>query len=487
LDLSDLDRRPWNVLEREGDKIGFQIATRDGRLIVTKWVTLPAGDEHHFLIQLDFQNASTEDVKFHYLLRGAAGIVQEDVGYGSEPVGLIATTEEDDLSEVAIGKVPKGEPRIDSREIAFTGIQNKYFSMLLVPIQPPGPVFASIASLEQSELLRPYEDKWQFMLPDQEQKLKQQARNNLAASLGVQEVRLEQGAKVTHTYLFFAGPKDKELLESYAAAPEGLEGYSNPHFERILHRGWVGGISRFFVAVLTWIHLHIIANWGVSVIILTFLVRACLHPLNRKSQKSLHGMSKLKPEMDAIKKKYEGRKSKEQSAKMQREILGLYREHHVNPAGGCLPMFVQLPIFFGLYRAFGQAVDLRQADFMLWINDLSREDCLVELSFTIPLIGSRCFNVLPILVILTWFIQQKMQPKAADPQMAQQQKIMSYMLIFMGFFFYKIPSGLNLYFLTSGILGMFENRWIKKQLEALPEPVKKASPSKKKGKKNRRP
>ena len=468
LGLSDLDQRPWRVLERgEEGRLVFESRT-SGRLVVTKTITLPRGEDYHFICDLTFRNGASVPLTFEYRLRGPAGMVEEKTGYGSEPMGLMASEEDpDDVWVVSVGKVLE-EPMPDNRPIAFAGVENKYFASLLAPLQVGGKKYAQIDSLLESSVLRQYEGHWNLLTPDQREKIEKAARNNVAASIGLQEMTLQPGESLTHRYLFFAGPKVEELLGSYAKAPAGREdGYRNPHFERILFRGWTGGISRFFVGVLTFIH-GIVPNWGFSIIILTFIVRVVMHPLNRKAQKSMHGMSKLKPEMDKIKEKYKKRKSKQAQGKMQKEIFALYKEHKINPAGGCLPMLFQFPIFIGLYWGINQAVDLRQAPFILWIDDLSTQDALFDLGFTIPLLATSSFNLLPILVSITWVLQQKMQPKPVDPQQRQQQKIMTYMLYFMGFLFYTVPSGLNLYFVTSAALGIVESRWIRSKLGSVP-------------------
>jgi YidC/Oxa1 family membrane protein insertase len=198
------------------------------------------------------------------------------------------------------------------------------------------------------------------------------------------------------------------------------------------------------------------------------------------------GMAHLKPKIEAIQQQYKNDKQR-----LNEETMKLYREEGINPASqflGCLPMFLQMPILVALYTALNLDVDLRHQPFCLWIHDLSSPDALIRFggSYLIPLIGSMigpitALNILPLIMTVTMYAQQKFMQKltaAQTPptvkrdkdgnpvpdQMAQQQKMMNFMMIFFGLMFYNLPSGLNLYFLTSNLLGMLEQYIIKKEI-----------------------
>ena len=151
--------------------------------------------------------------------------------------------------------------------------------------------------------------------------------------------------------------------------------------------------------------------------------------------------------------------------------MKLFREHGANPMSGCLPMFFQIPVFIALYRALDSAIELRQAPFMLWINDLSQPDVLIRFPFTFFVFSS--LNVLPIAMTVTFFIQQQNAPQPADPAAQQQQKMMKFMPILFGFMLYNMPSGLTLYWFPSTLLGIVEQKIIKAQIGKLGDSGKK--------------
>jgi YidC/Oxa1 family membrane protein insertase len=170
-------------------------------------------------------------------------------------------------------------------------------------------------------------------------------------------------------------------------------------------------------------------------------------------------MKVFQPELQKLQAKYRNNKQK-----LQEEIMKLYKEHHVSPfpLGGCLPIFLQLPILIGLYSALSYSIVIRQASF-LWINDLSQPDRLFGFGSSVPLLGEY-FNILPILMTIVWFIQMKTAPMPEDPQMKQQQKIMMWMPIIFGFTFYSIASGLVLYWFVMQLISIGEQALIKRAM-----------------------
>lgn len=222
----------------------------------------------------------------------------------------------------------------------------------------------------------------------------------------------------------FAGPKQHDVLVGYG---RGLEA--------TLSFGVFGFFSVMFLHVLRWIHTFV-GNWGVAIIVLTAAIRVLLFPLTHKSTVAMRRMQQLKPKMDAIQGRYKERAKKDPTvrAKMNQEIMGLYKQEGVNPMGGCLPTLVQLPILWALYTLFAYAIELRQAPFALWIHDLSLKDPTY---------------VLPILMTVSMFLQQKLAPQAGDP--AQRRMFLMMPLIF-GVMFMSFPAGLVLYWLTNNVL-----------------------------------
>jgi YidC/Oxa1 family membrane protein insertase len=199
------------------------------------------------------------------------------------------------------------------------------------------------------------------------------------------------------------------------------------------------------------IHL-VIPNYGFVIIIFSIIIKVVLHPLSRTSMKSMKKMQALQPMMNEIKEKY-----KEDPQKMNQEVMKLYKDYGVNPAAGCLPMLLQMPILFALYAVFRSSIQLRQAGFIGWIHDLSIPDVAFELPFAIPIFGITKVSGLALAMGITMFIQQKMTVK--DPR----QKAMVYMMpIMMTLLFNGLPAGLNLYYFVFNLLSIGQQMWINK-------------------------
>jgi YidC/Oxa1 family membrane protein insertase len=203
---------------------------------------------------------------------------------------------------------------------------------------------------------------------------------------------------------------------------------------------------------LHWIHDNVVANYGWAIVLMTLLIRILILPLTHHSTKSMRKMQELNPKIQSIRERYrtklkdkQGRPNLEMQRKMNEEVMGLYKAHGVNPAGGCLPILLQMPILFAFYGLLSTAAELRGAPWMLWIRDLSVHD---------P------YYVLPIIMGATQFLQVRMAPQAGDPM---QRRIFQLMPIFMTFLFLGFPSGLVLYWLTSNVLTIAQqwvyNRW----------------------------
>jgi YidC/Oxa1 family membrane protein insertase len=221
----------------------------------------------------------------------------------------------------------------------------------------------------------------------------------------------------------FIGPKDVEQLK-------GLD----PSAKKIIRFGFFGWMAEILHTAIKAIH-EAVPNWGFSIIILTIIIKILFFPLTYSSTKSMAKMQELQPKMKAIRAKY--KKAKQdiaQRRKMNEEIMKLYKEHGVNPAGGCLPILIQLPIFWGFFRMLAISLEFRQSPFIFWIQDLSARD---------P------FYVTPILMGITQYISQKMTPTSADPT---QQRMMMIMPVVMTIFFMNFSSGLVLYWLTNNVL-----------------------------------
>lgn len=226
-------------------------------------------------------------------------------------------------------------------------------------------------------------------------------------------------------YVAFAGPKEFELL---SRVDDG--------FSQIIDYGMFGILGKPILWLLKYLY-SVIGNWGFAIIVLTIVVRALVMPFNAYSYKSMKAMQKVQPEMARIREKYKDGNN-EARLQMNQEIMKLMKENNASPLGGCLPMLLQLPVFFALYQVLGQSIELYQAPFVFWIKDLSVSDH---------------FYVLPILMGITMFINQKITPTTMDPQ---QAKIMQWMPVLFTFFMVNLPSGLTLYIFISTLFGIVQ-------------------------------
>jgi YidC/Oxa1 family membrane protein insertase len=219
----------------------------------------------------------------------------------------------------------------------------------------------------------------------------------------------------------FFGPKEATVVDKYG-------------FEKTLQLGVFGIIARFFLAALLWLN-KFTKNYGFAIIVLTIIIKLVLYPLQHKWIVSMKKMQKLQPKMEAIKARYKKAKTDpEQRQKMNAETMKLYQQEGINPAGGCLPFVLQVPILWGFYGLLTHAIELRGAPFMLWIQDLSMKD---------P------YYITPILMTVTMFIQQAITPSTADPA---QKRMFMIMPLIMGWIFKEFPTGVVLYWLMQNVL-----------------------------------
>ena len=230
------------------------------------------------------------------------------------------------------------------------------------------------------------------------------------------------------------GAKDYDRLK---ALPYGLD--------ETIELGTLKPLVVPLLIALHWIHDHIVANYGWAIVLLTILIKLVLLPLTHRSTVSMRKMQDLNPKVQAVRDRYRqklrdkaGKPNLEAQRKMNEEVMGIYKEAGVNPAGGCLPLLIQMPILFAFYRLLSTAVDLRHAPWMLWIHDLSAAD---------P------YLALPIIMGVSQLIQVRMGPQAGDPM---QRRMFQIMPVAMTFFFLGVPSGLVLYWLTNNILTIIQ-------------------------------
>jgi len=249
----------------------------------------------------------------------------------------------------------------------------------------------------------------------------------------------------TYQYRLFYGPKKLTLLNQ--------TGYN---LGKIVNFGWFDVIAKPMLYLLNWLY-SVFHNYGISIILVTVILKAAFWPITQKGLKSMKNMQKLQPKVVKLKEKY-----KNDPTKMNQEMMGLYKAYKVNPLGGCLPMVLQIPVFFSLYKVLLQSIELRHAPFMLWINDLSAPDRLY-LGFDIPYLGG--LPVLTLLMGASMFLQQKMTPTTADPT---QARIMMFLPLIFTVMFVNFASGLVLYWFINNLLSILQQYLINRQSKSAP-------------------
>jgi len=245
----------------------------------------------------------------------------------------------------------------------------------------------------------------------------------LVANLAYKPLSLKDNMQFQ--FVAYAGAKSYTQMEKIDAELPGTIDF-----------GFFTAIAKILLFILQWLHMYV-GNWGWAIVIMTLLVRMLVLPLNMSTFKSSRKMQKLQPMVKSLKERY-----KDDSQALNQEMMKLWKENGVNPVGGCLPMLLQLPIFFAYYRVLGQSIELYQAPFMFWIHDLSLKD---------P------YFVLPILMGVAMWMQQKLTPTAMDPN---QAKIMQFLPVVFSFMMISLPSGLTLYIFVNTITGVLTQKLI---------------------------
>jgi YidC/Oxa1 family membrane protein insertase len=251
---------------------------------------------------------------------------------------------------------------------------------------------------------------------------------------------LAPGTSAVFAHEGYFGPKKLAYLKQV--------GYD---LSETINLGWFDVVAKPMLWLLNFFH-DIFGNYGIAIILLTCAVKGAFWPITHKGMKSMRNMQKIQPKVAKLREKY-----KDDPAKMNQEMMALYKSYKVNPMGGCLPMLIQIPFFFALYRVLMAAIELRHAPFMLWINDLSAPDRLM-IGIDIPVLHG-----IPVLTLLmggTMFLQQKMSPTTADPQ---QAKMMQFMPVIFTVMFINFASGLVLYWFVSNLLTIMQQKLINRE------------------------
>ncbi len=470
----DLYDAPWEVVQQSDSAVEFRRVLSGLGLTVVKRYSLaqvpadrqddPNYPAYHVDLDIEIRNQANQARAVAYRLDGPTGLPVEGWWYANkigrewfQSVGLrdlnVQVQDQEPTVFGAADMVGDQVPTIgNDQSFMFVGMDSQYFAAVLLPLkQRLDEVW--IADLEPLVVGEPPGQDEDARLANVTCRLLSKPQT-LAADQGV----------FRHTYRVFTGPKVPALLTEYRQ-PED----ASYHLGELIYYGWFGWVAKAMLALL---HLFysVVGNYGLAIIMLTVLVRGMMFPLSKKQALNMAKMQELQPELKRIQEKYKDLQKRSQA---QQE---LYRKHKFNPMGGCMVMFVQLPVFIGLYRSLMVDVELRQApllgDAIRWCSNLSAPDMLFDWSSLMPdyinhgyglLALGPYLNILPLITVVLFLAQQKMfMPPPADEQAAMQQKVMTYMMLFIGILFYKVASGLCLYFIASSVWGIAERKLLPK-------------------------
>ena len=456
-----LDSVNWESLEWTAGEVKYRYTTPDGLRIVK---TIGLGPEKHAVkLKLEVENISETPLARGLEIIGAAGIVQEASGgiYPSDAAGLWRDGKTYSVDTYSSGgccgpSQPLKDLTVKMRETDASGASwnaavNKFFVCAIIPRAEDRDAvgkYRSWAIEFKAEAKRKLEHEKISRSDPKAKELLDWTVNTVAISAVLKDRTWLKGEKSSTEWVIYVGPKEDTALE------EGR--FKDWRLGDLLDFGWFGIISKLLLTIMGWMHM-VFRNWGLAVIALVLIVRMCIFPISKRAQVSMFRMQKLQPQIKSIQERFKG-----DPTRVNAETMKFMKEQGVNPIGGCLPLFLQLPIFLGLYNALLSDIHLRQQPFFGWINDLSQPDHLANLPFNVPMHATNAFNILPLFMMATWFIQAYMAPRSPDPQMAAQQKMFMIMPLVIGWMMYMSPSGLVLYWLVSTAWGIAEQQFIKK-------------------------
>ncbi len=352
------------------------------------------------------QSSSPEIFSYRMLWEPGVAFTEGDPVYEKDQTGAVTAVGTEVVRDRTRKVKEEGIQRTGN--VRWTAVQGKYFAIALIPVNEPSA------------------DVWIRRIGE-ENRVWFDAKFPVRSAVGTQQ-----------EFGLYVGPVDMEALVREGVGLEGM-----------IDLGWslIQPISRLMLVTITWMH-KFIPNYGWVIVLISILTKLLFYRLTHKSFQSMKDMQKIQGQVNELKEKH-----KSDSQKMNKEMWALYKREGVNPMGGCLPMLLQMPVFIALYSVLRATIQLRQAHFLFWITDLSRPDVLFHMPFPLPFLGSD-FCLLPILMGISMFLQQKMT--TVDPR----QKMMIYMMpILFTVMFYRLPSGLVLYWFVNNVLSIAQ-QWM---------------------------
>ncbi|ACM22175.1 preprotein translocase subunit YidC [Geotalea daltonii FRC-32] len=383
----------------EKSSIEFTVTSQTG--VILKKVYSFSGNGYGINLHQELINTGSSRVEGAISLINYNRLVAE-TGDGRYEVYGPVTMAGDKVITDKVSDIAKGPKQFDNN-VSWSAFADKYFMDAVIAVKN------SIASARVAKISDNY------------------VQTNVTSS----PLSLNPGQSASMDYRLFYGPKDLDILKAQGS-----------RLEEAIDFGWFSALAKPLLRSIKFFYSYT-HNYGLAIIIITIILKVLFFPLTHKSYKSMKEMQKLQPKMVELKEKF-----KNDRDAMNRAVMDLYKTHKVNPMGGCLPMLVQIPVFFALYKALMFSIELRHAPFVLWITDLSAKD---------P------YYVTPIIMGVTMFIQQKMTPTNMDPI---QAKMMLALPVVFTFMFLNFPAGLVLYWLINNILTIAQQAYINKSLPA---------------------
>ncbi|MCF6311224.1 MAG: membrane protein insertase YidC [Verrucomicrobiales bacterium] len=466
----DFESTIYEIIEQDKSTIVFAGTDSKGLHIQKRYSlgqTNRAGDNDPHLVQLEIEisNLSKQKLSSRYFLyTGAAVPLATDQSTKDHPSKANAYSptyyflkdkggfEYENVSHFIGGMFSSEKPSevVHAQELSWAGTSNQFYTTIVEALEPTDvSIWASTFEIK-NDLSDSASDK--------------KKPRGIQTAIGLPELSLSAGEKITLKYEIYAGPKEYARLKALGDDRTLVMNYDGiPIFGWIL--GWaIRPLAAFLIWALVWMQ-GTVGQFGFAIILITIMIRIVIWPVYAKSTRTMKKMAKLGPLQKELKEKY-----KDDPNRLNQETMQLYRDYKINPAGGCLPMFIQMPVFLGFYRMLFNAVELRHQSF-LWVEDLSMPDTL----FHLPFFDDIPFNLLPLLMAVTMIIQMQLTPKSGDKA---QQRIFMFMPVFFLFICYNFASALALYWTTQNIFSIGQT-WL---MNKLPEPeLKKVKTTKKAG------
>ncbi len=443
---SELDKRRFEASLDSGGQSATFTLDMPGFAKVVKRITL--GDTPHVVnIEVEYQNLETALVQFGidttpgYWLYWGPNV---NTGDNSRIVPSSFISRKEGKNTTFNTTSLKQDKPVNEQNVEWMAFKSAYFVVAMRPIDFDGA-----------------------------QAIAEGAPENFRFGVAAPRFSVEPQATDARAFRLYIGPSEPTFL---ATAWPDL-----PSVVRMFSQAWdfMDKFAKLMLGIMNWFY-GIIPNYGIAIILVTILVRVCMYPLTLKSMKSMKRMQSLGPLMKELKEKYG-----DNQEELNKRTMELYRERGVNPVGGCLPMMLQMPVFFAFYRMLAASYELRGAPFSIihignyqWISDLSQPDRLIHLPFmagiNLPLAGTmfEYLNILPILGAVALVLSMKLTP-SGQIQNDQQKIMMTIMPFMMAFFCYNMAAGLNLYILISSLLGIIQTKLIALHKDEEPLPVKK--------------